>query len=103
MTRTEIDFSDDLPFDEKDKFWTLIYDKVSVAVKKKHDFTIIFHLDEKGLEDDEGYSIIIKKDDYEVFLRNFLMWSEDLERYEICSEVKKIIQKLEKWKAQNSN
>ena len=103
MTRTEIDFSDDLPFDEKDKFWTLIYDKVSVAVKKKHDFTIIFHLDEKGLEDDEGYSIIIKKDDYEVFLRNFLMWSEDLVRYEICSEVKKIIQKLEKWQAQNSN
>lgn len=103
MSRTEVDFSDDLPFDEKDKFWNLIYDKVSVAVNKKYDFTIVFHLEERGLDDDEGYSIIIKKEDYEVFLKNFLMWSEQLERYEICSEAKKIIQKLQKWQNQNLN
>jgi hypothetical protein len=45
--------------------------------------------------------VIIRKDDYEIFLRNFLMWSEDLERYEICSDVKKLIEQLETWKNQN--
>jgi hypothetical protein len=103
MTRTDVDFSDDMPFEEKDKFWTLIYEKVSDAVKKKYDFTIIFQLEQKGLEDDEGYSIIIKKEDYEVFLKNFLLWCEDLERYELCSEAKKLLQKLQRWQTKNSN
>ena len=58
-------------------------------------------MDEEGLENDEGYSVIIKKDDYEIFLRNFLMWSEDLERYEICYDAKKLIEELEIWKDQN--
>lgn len=101
MSKSEVTLDDDLPFDEKDRFWALIYDKVSLAVKKRHSFTIVFHMDEEGIEKDDGYSVIIKKDDYEVFLRNFLMWSEDLERYEICSDVKKLIEKLEIWKNQN--
>lgn len=101
MSKTEVTLDDDLPFDEKDKFWSLIYDKVSKAVRKRHSFTIVFHMDEEGLENEEGYSIIISKDDYEVFLGNFLKWSEGLERYEICSDVKKLIEKLEIWKNQN--
>ena len=101
MSKSEVTLDDDLPFDEKDRFWALIYDKVSLAVKKRQSFTIVFHMDEEGIEKDDGYSVIIKKDDYEVFLRNFLMWSEDLERYEICSDVKKLIEKLEIWKNQN--
>jgi len=101
VTKSQLTLDDDLPFEEKDHFWTLLYDKVSKAVRKRHSFTIVFHMDENGLEDDEGYSVIIKKDDYEVFLRNFLMWSEELERYEICSEAKKSIEELEIWKNQN--
>lgn len=93
----KISLDDDMPFDEKDRFWNLIYDKVSNAVKKKHTFAIIFHTDEGGLDNEEGYSIIIRKEDYEIFLKNFLLWSEDLERYEICSEVKKLQNKLKKW------
>ena len=98
MSKSEVTLDDDLPFEEKDRFWSLIYDKVSKAVRKRHSFTIVFHMDEEGLENDEGYSVIIKKDDYEIFLRNFLMWSEDLERYEICYDAKKLIEELEIWK-----
>jgi hypothetical protein len=97
MTQS-VRLDDDLPFEEKDRFWNLIYEKVSIAVIKKHSFAIIFNMDEEGLENDEGYSIIIRKDDYEIFLKNFLLWSEELERYEICSDVKKIQSKLKKWK-----
>lgn len=101
MSKAEAELDDDLPFEEKDKFWSLIYDRVSKAVRKRHSFTIIFHMDEDGLESDDGYSVIVKKNDYEIFLRNFLMWSEDLERYEICFDVKKIINELEIWNNQN--
>ena len=93
----QIFLEDDLPFEEKDKFWDLIYKKVSRAVRRKHSFTIIFHLDEMGLENDDGYSIIIEKKDYMTFLRNFLLWSEQLERYELCSEAQNLIQELEQW------
>ena len=61
MSKSEVTLDDDLPFEEKDRFWSLIYDKVSKAVRKRHSFTIVFHMDEEGLENDEGYSVIIKK------------------------------------------
>jgi hypothetical protein len=50
-----------------------------------------------GGKEEEGYSAIITKDQYEVLLRNFLMWTEEQERYELCVEVNKIIKKLESW------
>lgn len=94
-------FSDDMSFGEKDAFWQIIYQKIKKGVKKKYSFSIIFHLDEDGLENEEGYSIIIKKEDYGTFLRNYLLWSEELERYETCSEVKTLINEFEKWTQKN--
>ncbi len=93
----EIVFGDDMPHEEKDAFWEIVYEKISKAVKKRHSFAIIFHLSEGGLDDKEGYSLIIKKDDYAIFLKNYLMWSEDLERYETCAEVKTLIKEFEQW------
>jgi hypothetical protein len=90
-------FKDEMTFEEKDLFWNLLYGKVSDAVRRKIDFTIVFHLSEKGLEDEEGYSIIIHKDDYQMFLKNFLLWSEENERYEVCLETKKLLKELESW------
>jgi hypothetical protein len=89
--------SDGMSFEEKDLFWKLIYKNVSKAVKKKHSFTLIFHLDEMGLDNEDGYSIVIQKRDYGTFLRNYLMWSEDLERYETCMEVKTLIDEYKLW------
>lgn len=93
---TNFSLSDDLSFEEKDKFWSIIYAQVSKAITKKHDYTIIFQIDDKDVGG-EGYSIIIEKQNFELFLKNFLLWCEELERYEICSDVKKQIQKLKKW------
>lgn len=95
------ELDNDMPFEEKDQFWQLVYSKISKAVKKKYDFTIIFHMDEQGLENPEGYSVIVRKDDYDTFLKNFLLWSEDLERYETCIEVQSLIKELEQWKKTN--
>jgi hypothetical protein len=93
----QIVFGDDMSHEEKDAFWEIVYEKISKAVRKRHSFAIIFHLSEKGLDDKDGYSLIIKKDDYAVFLKNYLMWSEDLERYETCAEVKSLIKEFEQW------
>ncbi len=90
------DLGDDVPFEEKDKIWNLIYEKVSEAVKRRQDFAILYSTSVGGNEE-EGYSAIITKDQYEILLRNFLMWSEEQERYELCLEVNKIIKELEIW------
>jgi hypothetical protein len=100
MEKTD-DFSEEMPFEEKDKFWSVLYEKVSKAVVDKLDFTIVFNIPENGLADPEGYSVIIHKDDYKLFLENFLLWSEENERYEICLEVKEQLKKLEIWKTKN--
>lgn len=94
-------FSDDMSFEEKDAFWQIIYQKVKKGVKKRYSFVIIFHLDEGGLDNEEGFSMIIKKDDYGTFLNNYLLWSEDLERYETCGETKSLINEFETWTKTN--
>jgi hypothetical protein len=94
------DLGDDVPFEEKDKIWDLIYKKVSEAVKRRQDFAILYSTLVGGNEE-EGYSAIITKDQYEVLLRNFLVWSEEQERYELCVEVNKIIKQLESWIEKN--
>lgn len=93
----DIIFGDDMSYEEKDAFWEILYDKISKAVKKRHSFAIIFNLSEQGMKDDDGYSIIIKREDYHIFLKNYLLWSEEQERYETCAEVKTLIKEYEQW------
>lgn len=90
---------DDISFEERDKVWSLIYERVSEAIKRRQNFAILF----SGTlnEGEEGYSAIITEDQFHILLENFLLWSEDQERYEICLEVKKIIKDLEQWKKKN--
>ena len=94
----EVIFNDGMSFEERDNFWQIIYAKVSKAVKNRHLFSILFHLEEEGMDNEEGHSVIIQMNDYPTFLNNYLIWSEDLERYETCAEVKTLIKELEKWK-----
>lgn len=81
---------------EEDKIWNLIYEKISYAVDRRQNFAILFSTLVGGNEE-EGHSAIITKDQYDILLRNFLMWSEERERYEMCDRVTKTIQKLEIW------
>lgn len=94
-------FGNDMTFDEKNLFWSLIFDKVSNAIEEKQDFAIIFNLSEKGMEDLEGHSIIIQKDDYNLFIKNFLLWTEENERYEECIEAQKKLNQLILWQKEN--
>ena len=102
MINSESYQDDGIPFEERDKIWTLLYEKISAAVIQKQNFAVIFDglISEKD-DSGEGYSAIITYDQYEILLQNFLMWSEGLERYEKCIEAKKILNKLEKWKEKN--
>lgn len=88
---------DEIPFEEKNQFWENIYDKIAKAIQNRYSFIVIFQLEELGIFMDDSFTVIIKKEDYMRFLKNFLMWSEELERYEICIEVKKLIRELEQW------
>ena len=100
MSQNNSHIEDDISFEERDKIWNLIYKKISNAVNKKQNFAILFST--TGSENkEEGYSAIISDDQYEILLQNFLMWSEEQERYEICIEVNKTIKKLELWKKKN--
>ena len=100
MIQENDNIEDAIPFDEKDKIWNTIYEKVSGAIKKKQNFAILFSTT-TGENKEEGYSAIITDDQYEVLLQNFLMWSEEQERYEICIEINKTIKELESWKKKN--
>lgn len=102
MKNSNFSFSDDLSFEEKDKFWLIIYTQISRAITKKQDYTIIFQIDDQEVGG-EGYSIIIERQNFDLFLKNFLLWCEELERYEICADVKKQIQKLKKWNLKTTN
>lgn len=95
------DPEDDIPFEERDRIWNLIYQKISDAVKKRQNFAILFSGIIEGEKSEEGYSAIITEDQYEILLRNFLLWSEEQERYEVCAEANKIIKDLEQWKKIN--
>jgi hypothetical protein len=91
---------DDIPFEEEDEIWNLIYEKISEAVKKRQIFAVVFSILVGGKEE-EGCSAIITKDQYEILLRNFLMWSVEQERYELCTEINKVIKQLESWIEKN--
>ena len=91
---------DDIPFEERDKIWNLIYEKISEAVKRRQNFAILFSTLAGGKEE-EGYSAIITKDQYDLLLKNFLAWSEEQERYELCVEINKLIKELETWIEKN--
>lgn len=86
----------DIPFEERDKIWSLIYEKVSEAVDGKKRFAILFS-SLVGGDIEKGYSAVITMDQYEPLLKGFLSWSELNERYELCQEVQQKIKKLQKW------
>jgi hypothetical protein len=96
ISKESYDPEDDIPLEEKDRIWNLIYEKVSEAVKRRQNFAILFSTLVGGKEE-EGYSAIITKDQYGILLKNFLMWSEEQERYELCTEIDKVIKQLESW------
>lgn len=82
---------DTMPFKEKDKFWAMLFKKISAAISVGNDFTTAFALSEissKDVRDADGeeYTLVIESDQYEIFLNNYILWSEKLERYEECTK-----------------
>lgn len=91
---------DEIPFEEKDRVWDLLYTKISESIKRRQNFAILFSTVPGGKQE-EGYSAIITDDQYKPLLEGFLSWSEEQERYEICKEVNKLIKEIESWKEKN--
>ena len=91
---------DEIPFEEKDRVWDLLYTKISESIKRRQNFAILFSAVPGGKQE-EGYSAIITDDQYKTLLEGFLSWSEEQERYEICNKVNKLIKELESWKRKN--
>lgn len=100
MSSKKDPIEDDIPFEEKDRIWNLIFEKISDSVKRRQNFAILFSTAVGG-KIEEGYSAIITDDQYHLLLENFILWSEDQERYEICLKAKKLIKELESWKKMN--
>ncbi len=92
---------EDFSFEEKDRIWNLIYQKISESIERRQNFAVLFSGNLKEGESEEGYSAIITDDQYEVLLYSFLSWSEEQEKYETCTKVNKLIKELESWKKKN--
>jgi len=95
----EIYAEDFMSPEERERFWELIYDKISRGVKEELSYVILFGFGEligkPELDDeDEGYSLVIDEEQYPIFLNNYLIWCEDLEMYERCIEVKHLLDKI---------
>lgn len=90
-----ISTGDSMSFDEKDKFWSLLFERISSAILSGHDSTVAFGLHEVDgidLKDAEDYSLIIESDQYEIFLQNYIKFSEGLERYEACARALNVLE-----------
>lgn len=91
---------EEIPFEERDRVWNLLYARISESIRTKQNFAVLFSAVPGG-KNEEGYSAIITEDQYKPLLEGFLEWSEGQERYEICKEVNKLIKELELWKKKN--
>lgn len=96
------DNENDISFEEQDDLLCLLYTKIASAVDKRQKFAILFSgISKEKDEAGEGYSAIITDDQFKILLENFLLWCENLERYEKCQEINKTILKLNKWIEKN--
>jgi hypothetical protein len=83
----------------EDQLWEMMYQKVSESIEKKQDFAFLL-FSESG-KNPKSFSIVLTKDQYEIILENFLQKSEELEKFELCSEINKKIKELQSWKEKN--
>lgn len=81
----------------EDQLWEMMYQKVSESIEKRQDFAFLL-FSEKGERISKSFSIVLTKDQYEIILENFLQRSEELEKFELCSEISKKIKELQLWK-----
>ena len=89
--------------EERDHLWTKIYGTLKKSIDNREDFSIIMAFNEligsDSFKDPDEYSLVIQRDQYHIFMENFLIWSESMERYELCIEVKNYIEILSEWDA----
>lgn len=83
----------EMSFEEKSELWDMIFTKISSAVHNNHSFAIMFNMVPPGENPDEGTSAIIEKSQFEGLLRNYLLWCEQNELFEKCSEIQKVLHK----------
>ena len=78
--------------------YDLLLSSISFAMNNKLESTkvIDFWWEDNGEtpSDDGEYSLIIEKENYMESLYNCLLWFEEKELYEKCSQTKKLIDKL---------
>jgi len=87
-----------MSFEEKEKFWKMLFEKISKSVFSNYRFTVVFGLNEvigeRGKDKADEYTLIVEEDQYEIFLSNYLKWCEGLERFEECQEIIKVLTAL---------
>jgi len=98
-----MEIQDDMTPEEMDILWGKIYKSISKSIDKGESYSIIMAFNEllgsSSFKNPEDYSITIEKDQYLIFLKNYLMWSEKNERYETCIEIKNYIEILSGYNA----
>jgi len=87
----------DLTRNDRDGFWLMMYQKIKLAIQSGEDRATIFEITEEKPDDlIEVTSIVLDDNQFLAFLENFMVFSEQNEEYERCSEIKSIIEDYKK-------
>ena len=68
----------------------LFYDKIKLAIKRKKDLASLFTSvdnDPNNPGTSQIFMCSIVREDFHLFLNEYLKWCEYMEKYEICSEI----------------
>ena len=83
---------------DRSSFGRLMYDKVKDSVEYGLDHAVILEFKEQSNESDEMVevtSFILDREQFFPFLENYLIFCEGEEEYEMCMEIKRVIEKID--------
>jgi hypothetical protein len=74
-----------------------MYERVKLAIRSGEEKALIFEIAEEKPEDMvEVTSLLLDDIQFIPFLENFLSFSEEIEEYERCSEIKSLIEEYKR-------
>jgi len=87
---------------DRDTFWKILYESVKKAIDNCESTATIFQVESETLEGSEITSITLSENQFDTLLENYLHYSEKSENYEMCIEIKKVIEEYKETKGYKS-
>jgi hypothetical protein len=89
-----LDYFLEMSKQDRESFWEMMYIKVREAILQSEDKAVIFEIEAKMEEKEDTYevtSVVLDRDQFQIFLNNYLVFCEEIENYERCIEIKALM------------